>query len=355
MQSICIYPLLFLVLFCSLWPQVAESQDATKSAVAVKAVTVKQVTSKGIASLLTKLQDDAPATVLSLNNSQLASEVSGIILEMAVEVGDVVGKGAVLARLDDWLYLAQLKQAQGAQQEFAAALQQARRERDRAKKLRKKGQSTQAVLDAKVAQVEQSLARLQQQKARVDQSRSRWQKTTIRATFSGVVSQRSGQVGAWVGVGTPIVELVDIARVELSAKVASQRIPQLKIANKLQFVHLDLSYPVTIRALLPIEDAATQTREIRLGFQESRPPPGAAGRLSWFDDRDFVPPWLLVRRQQGLGIFLLKADKVFFLPLPDAREGLPALLPAGITGDVVVDGRESLQHGETVQIIPAGD
>jgi RND family efflux transporter MFP subunit len=338
-----------ILILTMLLPGIGNTAGKSSSSLAVK------VTVKPLISLLTHPTEDAPATVLSLSDSQLSSEVSGKIIEISVEVGDRVEKGAVIARLDPWLYRVQLQQAQGMLRELKASLALAQRERERLGKLRKKGQSTVAALDAKVSQVDRLAAQLTGQRSRVAESRTRLAKTTILAPFSGLISQRSGQIGGWVGPGTPLVRLVDLNRVELSADVASQHIGQLEKASGLVFVYLGSRYPVAIRSLLPMENSATQTREIRLTFAATTPPVGAAGRLTWTDSRAYLPPWVLVRRSGGLGIFMVKAGRAQFLPLPHAREGIPALLPDGVSGRVVIDGREALSHGSSLSIIPTTD
>ncbi|MBF0444475.1 MAG: efflux RND transporter periplasmic adaptor subunit [Magnetococcales bacterium] len=340
----CFFALLLLFPSESFAGEVAKPQKSVK------------VTVKPLKSLVTYPSDDAPATVVSLNTTQLSPEVAGKIVDLAVEVGDVVEQGKVVASLDPWVYQGQLQQAQGVLKELEVALALAKKERDRATRLQKKGQSTQAVSDSKIAQVDSLLAKLVGQKSRVAESRIRLGKTTISAPFAGLITERSGQKGGWVGPGTPIATLVDLQGVELVAAVPSLRIEQLKQAKDLAFVHRQKKYPVTIRTILAIENVATKTREVRLLFTSKKPPPGATGRLTWVDPRAHLPPWVLVRRDKGLGLFLSDMATAHFLSLPNAHEGLPALLPEIVgLGDVVIDGRESLMQGDSLAIISSED
>jgi RND family efflux transporter MFP subunit len=340
---------LFVALFL-LFPSVCSAGEVAKSQKSIK------VTVKPLESIVTHPRDDAPAIVVSLNVTQLSPEVAGKIVDLTVEVGDVVEQGQVIARLDSWAYRRQLQQAQGVLKELEVALDLAKKERDRAVRLRKKGQSTQAVLDSKIAQVDSLSAKLVGQKSRVAESRTRLGKATINAPFKGLITKRSGGKGGWVGPGTPIATLVDLQGVELVAQVASLRIAQLKKANDLAFVHMQKKYPVAIRTILAIENIATQTREVRLKFTVTKPPPGSTGRLTWVDPRAYLPPWVLVRRDKGLGMFMSDKATARFLSLPNAHEGLPALLPEMVgPGDVVIDGRESLNQGDSLSIIPRVD
>ncbi|MBF0446586.1 MAG: efflux RND transporter periplasmic adaptor subunit [Magnetococcales bacterium] len=309
-----------------------------------------KVTTRPLADLIIHPREEAPAVALSLNRAQITPEISGKVVEIAVETGDLVAKGGVIARLDPWLYHAQLRQGQGVLKELEVSLDLARNEQERTETLRKKGQSTDAVLDEKVAQVARLSAQLSSQQARVEEARIRLGKTVVLAPFAGIVGQRSGQIGDWVGPGTALVELVDLDHVELSAQVAAHRLEQLEQSDGLVFLHEKRRYPVTIRKRIPIEKTATRTQEVRLSFAKTMPPPGASGRLVWIDSQNYLPSWLLVRRQESLGLFLVEEKKGVFHPLADAREGLPALLPASlVSGLAVVDGRESLADGAMVQ------
>ncbi len=58
------------------------------------------VTSQPLAELLKYPIQSAPATVVSLNRSQLSAQLNAQILNIPVRVGEVVRRGAVLVELD---------------------------------------------------------------------------------------------------------------------------------------------------------------------------------------------------------------------------------------------------------------
>ena len=64
-------------------------------------------------------------------------------------------------------------------------------------------------------------------------------------------------------------------------------------------------YPLRLRRLPPVVDSRTRTRQARLEFTGAQAPAGSAGRLRWEAQAAYLPPELLVRRDGGLGVFLL--------------------------------------------------
>ena len=76
---------------------------------------------------MVQTNSSAPATVVSLNHATLSAEITGKVEELAVQVGDKVSAGELIARIDCNDYRLGEKQAK-------AALQAARAQRDLAQK-----------------------------------------------------------------------------------------------------------------------------------------------------------------------------------------------------------------------------
>ena len=78
-----------------------------------------------------------------------------------------------------------------------------------------------------------------------------------------------------------------------------------------------------------------------------------AGRLRWEAEAAFLPPELLVRRDGGLGVFLIYDGAARFHPLPEATEGQPARVDLPAEARLVLEGRQRLSDGDAV--VPARD
>lgn len=306
--------------------------------------------------LLVHLTAEAPATVVSLNDSDLSPSVAGVVVEIAVQIGQTVKPGDLLLRLDDWEYRQQYLQAKAELERLQSELAMARKQMERTKTLQAGGQTSEEQADHRRTELEGLMARVAFQEAGVESARLRLEKTELRAPFAGVVTERRAQVGAWVAPGSGAVRLVDGTRMELSAWLDQTAALQWEAGrvdkSSIRFRHPGGgALPVQLRVLSPVLEPRSRTQEARLIFSgETLPLPGAAGRLQWQSEEVYWPAWLPVRRQNRLGIFLVKEGKAWFHPLPGAQEGVPALYREPVTSEVVVTGREGLTHEAPVQV-----
>lgn len=154
---------------------------------------------------------------------EVASEVSGRIVELTFEEGDLVERGQVLARVDDALARArereaeaELESARASESEARVLLERARNEVERRVTLVERSAFPAAELDRlrdDVAVAEQALhvaaARREAAEASLGVTRTERGLSEIRAPLSGVVSLRHVSTGAMVSAQTPIASLYD--------------------------------------------------------------------------------------------------------------------------------------------------
>ena len=70
-------------------------------------------------------------------------------------------------------------------------------------------------------------------------------------------------------------------------------------------------------------DAAARTRVARLAFAGPAAPAGSTGTVRWVTPVVLLPPELLVKREQGLGAFVVEDGRARFVGAPAAQEGRP--------------------------------
>jgi RND family efflux transporter MFP subunit len=159
---------------------------------------------------------------------QVVAEVAARLLRVEHEEGALVGKGEVLAVLDDTDYRLANDRARAALAVAEANRAHAEAEKERADNLLKTGGITDRDhLSAQVAlQVaEASLAQARAETAIAGQQLAR---TRLRAPFAGRVAKRTPDPGAMLAAGTPVFTMVDDSVLEFEAQVASRDLAKVK-------------------------------------------------------------------------------------------------------------------------------
>lgn len=147
-------------------------------------------------------------------NSALGFSSGGRIETIAVDVGDRVKRGSILASLDTRGLRAQLASASAVVDEARAAHSLALSTVERRRTLKLQGHVSQQAVDEAEAQANTALARVEAAKAQADIFRVQIDLSRITAPFDGVVTARMSDEGAIAGAGQPILDLVEAAHLE---------------------------------------------------------------------------------------------------------------------------------------------
>jgi len=162
-------------------------------------------------------------------NSALGFSSGGRIETIAVDVGDRVKRGNILASLDTRGLRAQLASASAVVDEARAAHALALSTVERRRTLKLQGHVSQQAVDEAEAQANTALARVEAAKAQADIFRVQIDLSRITAPFDGVVTARMSDEGAIAGAGQPILDLVEAAHLEarigLPANSAARLVP----------------------------------------------------------------------------------------------------------------------------------
>ncbi|MEZ5659829.1 MAG: efflux RND transporter periplasmic adaptor subunit [Burkholderiaceae bacterium] len=323
-------------------------------AVCTPALAQTEVRTRPFGELATSPVREAPASVAPRNRSRISAETAAIIEKLPVDVGEPVAAGAVLAELDDRDARLALEQAQAQADGLLARLQLAESQLKRARDLKSDNFVTTETVSQRSAEVVGLRAERQAALTRVSIARRQLAKTVIRAPFDAVLAERQAQLGELTGPGSPLFTLVQTGGEEVRAAVPADLASSLSQAADPAFIHDGRAHPLRLLRLSPIVDQRSRTREARLVFEGPPPPTGSDGVLRWRATRLHLPASLIVRRDQGLGVFVVRDARAVFVPLPGAQEGRSA--EARLTADerVVVQGQAALRDGERVRIAADG-
>ncbi len=220
----------------------------------------------------------------------LAAEEAGKVVSLALEEGDKVMAGAVIAEIDDSVQMfvvareeAQVRSRAGELAEREADLEFARRELERIELASSRGSASPQEVDDRRTGVKQREARVAQSEgdlamaeAQLAEAKRRLARMKIRAPFTGVVVRKATEEGEWVSVGDPVVEVIRLDLLDARLDVPENLVGMLTAGEShvrifVRAVGLELEAPVT--RVVPDADLLSRLFPVRVDL------PNESGRI----------------------------------------------------------------------------
>lgn len=305
--------------------------------------------------------------------ARLGFAVGGRLVERAVDVGDRVDEGQVLARVEDREVKNAIATARGALAEVQARRAQAERDVDRVAELVEAKAATSEELEKTRAGLAGLNAAEEAASARLDETERLLEETTLKAPYDGTVLETLVEPGEHVVPGRPVVSVAGTGDLELEVEVPESVVLRLRQGASVDVVvpFLGETVPGTLHSigrsaagpgrLFPVVarisderlvSGATAELSLRLETDQALAVPIAAvvnpgGRspsVFRVDDGPDGPHVSKVRVEVGsLSTEVGGEDRVTVTPADDAA------LQAG--DQVVVGGQRGLLDGESVVIV----
>lgn len=301
-----------------------------------------------------------PGTVVSLNDSQLASEVEGRIAWVA-EVGTVVKKNDVVARIDNLLAGMQLASDKANVARLTAQLRYDRSQATRMDNLFAQNAIAKATRDQAASTRDMDAAALAQAQAAMSRSQYQFTHSDIRAPFPGRVVARLINTGEYATAGKPVVRLVDIGSTEVSVQTPIDAARYLHEAMPLTVEIEGKPVVAKVRAIVPVGDIASRSIEVRLTLPDGAGFVGDAAKvfIPSAEPRVVlaVPRDALVLREDNTYVFKVDGKSLAERVAVEtgAEEGPLVEIrgPVAPGEKVIVRGAERLEGGQKVRPIMA--
>jgi len=288
-----------------------------------------QIRTSRLADIAMHPESSAPAIAITVNNATISAEIQARVEQFSVNVSQQVKKGQLLLELNCEDYRLQEKLATAKSDAAKAYLQLARNELERAQNLFAKALNSEQNVDTARTNALARKAELDMAAVELKQASTNVSRCSIAAPFDAVVTARNAATGQLATPGTPLITLVDIQNIELSAQVAPGTVAAMENASGLYF-EADQRFEVSLLRTGAAIDTRSRSQELRLGFVNKTPLAGTAGKLVWQDRRPFVPARLVQQNNGESGIYIMQDQALKFYPLDDASPGRnqPVSLPA---------------------------
>ncbi|MBL7681791.1 MAG: efflux RND transporter periplasmic adaptor subunit [Flavipsychrobacter sp.] len=280
-----------------------------------------------------------------------SSETAGRVLRVSVDEGDYVRPGQELAVIKAEAANVDLENAQ-------AAYNNAVKDKERFENAYKTGGVTQQQLD-------QARLALKNAESRLNQTQLRYNDAFVKSNISGVVNKRLIEPGSFVGIGTPLFEIVNISTLNLRVAVDESHVGTIKIGDKVEVKATampDKTFYGTVKFIaVKADEALNFPVDVTLVNT-----PDNALRAGMYGTATFRPQGKL-ENNSGLAIprsaFIggVNAGEVYVVQ--NNRAMLKKITPGRIFGDrveviaglsegdvVIISGQINLQDGATVSV-----
>ena len=320
----------------------ANGKDPKKKGPEAIPVEVAQASRRAVAASYT-----GTAPLEARAEAQVIAKVSGVALQVLVEEGQYVRAGQVLVRLDSARSALVAAQSSAQLRKLEANYERSRQLAEQ--KLISANDNDQLRYDLENARAANKAANLELQYA------------AVTAPISGVIASRSIKTGNFVQINTPIMRIVDVARLEAVLNVPERELATLKAGLPVQLAVDALpgkTFTGTVDRVAPVVDSGSGTFRVVCAFDGESLRPGMFGRIRIdYDQRAdalVVPRAALLEDEADPAVFVVRNKKSARVPVKlGYMDGEWAEVRSGIKQgeQVVIAGKSALRDGTEVQVI----
>jgi len=297
-------------------------------------------------------------TVISREQARLAAEVSGRLLWVA-EIGDSIETGGVVARIDDELLREDHIEREADVARIQARLEFLKLDAARLQKLARSNNAAQSQLEQVDSDRLAARSELKAAQARERRSAALLERTRLRASFSGIVTERLLYAGEWASEGAAVVAMTDPLHLEIQGWVSVSALPFLKPQRPVSFEYNGDVFEGRVRTLVPVGDTRSRLYELRVSLPEGAWKVGESVRIAVpaAVRRKVlsIPRDALVLRRNAISVFVVDSNLVAHrvVVIPGIASGpwieVEGELKAG--DQVVTRGGERLRDGQKVVVV----
>ncbi len=299
---------------------------------------------------------DIPGTVISRNDSRIASEISGRV-DWVAEVGTLVDAGHPVVRLDARMLELRLQETEASVTSLEASLRYQRSEVRRLRELATRNNAPASRVEEAVSTMEVAEQQLVQARIAHDRTLYDLERTEIKAPFAGRVVDRLVEPGEYASVGEVVARVVDTVNLEVQAQ-APISVASFVANSETLSVSTDEDGLIQgeVRTIIPVGDQITRTFEIRVILPENGWIIGTPVRVAVPSDEarivTAVPRDAIVLRADGNYVFRINAGNVaerLQVQVGVAHGDRIEVRGSLMAGDqVVIRGAERLRDGQSV-------
>ena len=306
-------------------------------------------------------EDNVMGMIYSRSSPEIAAEVSGRVISVIADIGDVVEKGQVLAQIASEKYDLQLAQSKAEIARLSALLVNQELDLKRAEKLFKDNLVSEEMVDRTRAEFNALSEQINAANAQLRNSERLVEETEIKAPIKTKVAAKHIDIGDFVQNGMIVYELVDTKNLRVALSFPEYQSLKLKKGLKVFLTtptSIDENVETVIKEIKP--NVNSNNRSITAIVDFDNPGswvPGASTQariiLSTYQDALVLPQLAVVRRSVGDVVYLIQNDTAVEQQVVTGieKDGLVHIKSGLKNGDIVaLDGAGFLTNGTQIKI-----
>ncbi len=222
--------------------------------------------------------------IVSRQTGPVQVAISAPVSEVHVRVGDHVEQGDLIATLDSSMLelqkntvSARIAMAEWASRRAQTQLELSKQQEERFRQLRHSAATTEAQLEDAELALKISQHALGESNAAINQierelaiSEHNIALTRIIAPYSGIIVERSIEIGQYMRTGERVVRMISDQELEIEAYIPYRYIDSLKVGDMVN-AEFDngTTFATQLRAFIPEEHVSTRTRAVRFEFDQN--------------------------------------------------------------------------------------
>lgn len=254
---------------------------------------------------------DAAGTAAPIQQAILSTKLMGSVTEVAVREGDRVAAGQVLVRIDARDLTAKSAQISASIADAEALHRDAMTQANRMRALFADSAATRAQLDAAETGLARSVAALDAARGAAAELGAMTTYSIVRAPFSGIVTKRFVDPGAFAALGAPLVAIQDVSTLRITASATPDIARTLRRGQVLPGSIENRAVRATIEGTVPAMTGNVYTINALVANSASEFLSGSAASLSLPTGRRtmlVVPADAIVREGDLTGVTLRTAQ-----------------------------------------------
>ncbi|HEY5801407.1 MAG TPA: efflux RND transporter periplasmic adaptor subunit [Burkholderiaceae bacterium] len=207
--------------------------------------------------------------------ADLRAELPAIVLKVLKDNGERVRRGDMLVQLDDTAIRDALMSADASARSAQQAYDQAERQVQRLKTLRASGMTSMQALDEAEVRRNNAQSEVSAAKSRAATARQQMGRTSVRAPFDGIVSDRKVSAGDTVQIGKELIKVIDPTSLRFEGFVSADKISAVKLGQNVAFTvngYPSQVFNGTVKRIDPAANPSTRQVAVMVSFNDKNVP-----------------------------------------------------------------------------------